>query len=132
MSSISQRLFALKQRKTQLLNIPRLGECVIQVPAERERAEIESTLGTATVKRLVVVHCLVDNVDLINPATGTRREEKEVWLADPAIPAMSKREIDRLGQLDSTVIDDLASAALDLMKMSQKDRTELLGEPAQP
>ena len=128
--SIREKLLSLKTRKTQLITVERLGECVIQSPDETKRAEIETALKADTAKRLIVVHCLVDGVDTINPATGKPRELNEVWLADPAIPALMKKDIDRMGVIDSSTIDDIATAALKLMRMSQEDQTDLLGEPA--
>ncbi len=123
--SIREKLLSLKQRHTTLLTIPLLGDITLQVPAETQRAEIESALGKAdTVKRLVVVHCLVEGVDL------TDRKENEIWMADAGKPVFRKTDIDSLGGINSTVIDDIAEAALKLMRMTQEDMQALLGEPA--
>ena len=128
--NLREKLLALKTRKTQLISVERLGDCVIQSPDETKRAEIETSLKGETVKRLIVVHCLVEGVSLTNPETGFPRELNEVWLADPALPALMKKDIDRLGGIDSSTIDDIATAALKLMRMSQEDQTDLVGEPA--
>lgn len=122
--SMRETLLSIRQRQTQLLHLPLLGTCVIQVPAEAQRAEIESALGATTVKRLMVVHCIVDGVDL------TDRKPGDIWLADPGQPVFRKTDIDQLGQTNSTVIDDIAEAAMKLMRMSQEDVSALLGEPA--
>jgi hypothetical protein len=42
---------------------------------------------------------------------------------------MMKKDIDRMGIIDSTTIDDIASAAMKLMRMSQEDQNVLVGEP---
>lgn len=130
--NIREKLLSLKTRKTQLINVERLGLCVIQSPDETKRAEIETHVKADTAKRLIVVHCLVDGVDLINPETGKERELNEVWLAEPAIPAMMKKDIDRMGIIDSSTVDDIASAAMKLMRMSQEDQNVLVGEPGKP
>lgn len=129
--NLRDKILSLKTRKTQLINVERLGHVVIQSPDETKRAEIETTLKAETAKRLIVVHCLVDGVELTNPETGLPRELNEVWLADPALPALMKKDIDRMGGIDSSTIDDIASAAMKLMRMSQEDQTNLVGEPAQ-
>lgn len=122
--SVREKLLSLRQRQTQLLSIPMLGAITIQVPAETQRAEIESAIGAATVKRLVVVHCLVEGADATDKKVG------EIWMADPASTVFKKSDIDSLGGINSTVIDDVAEAALKLMRMSQEDMAALLGEPA--
>lgn len=121
--STREKLLSLRQRQTQLLTIPMLGDVVIQVPAEGARAEIETALGALTVKRLIVVHCLVDGVDL------TDRKPGETWMADPGQPVFRKLDIDNLAAVNSTVIDDIVEAATKLMRMSQEDMSALLGEP---
>lgn len=119
--SIREKLLALKQRKTQIIHVDRLGLVVIQAPSEDERAKIETTLGGTEVKRLVVVTCVVD-------CDHTGREVGEVWLSDPQPKAFKPADIKLLGQSDSTAIDDISTAALTLTKMSQEDQTTLLGE----
>lgn len=119
--SIREKLLALRQRKTQLIHVDRLGPVVIQAPSEDERAKIETTLGGMEVKRLVVVTCVVD----CDPAG---REIGEVWLSDPQPKAFKPADIKLLGQSDSTAIDDISNAALALTRMSQEDQTTLLGE----
>lgn len=122
MSTTREKLLSLKQRQTALLTIPLMGDIVVQVPAETQRAEIETALGATNVKRLMVVHCLVEDVDL------TDRKPGDQWMADPGRPVFRKIDIDSLGAVNSTVIDDIAEAAMKLMRMSQEDVQSLLGE----
>lgn len=123
MKSVRERLLALKQRKTQLINVDRLGPVVIQAPDENERAEIETAIGAATAKRLIVVKTVVE-------CDPTGRELGEVWLADPLPKAFTAKDVQLLGPVDSTVINDITDAALELTKMSQEDQSTLLGESA--
>lgn len=122
--SLREKLLSLRQRQTQLVSIPMLGDVVLQVPAEMQRAEIETGLGANSVKRLMVVHCVVDGVDVAGRAAD------EIWLADPGTPVFRKSDIDALGKTNSTVIDDIAEAAIKLMRMNQEDTRSLLGESA--
>ena len=120
--SLRDALLSLKQRQTKWLQVPLLGDVIIQVPAETQRAEIETSTGAATVKRLVVVHCVVGNVDCSNRKPG------ETWMADPGEPLFRKSDIDSMGAVNSTVLDDIATAALALCRLSRDDMATLLGE----
>ena len=121
--STREKLLSLRQRQTQLVSIPMLGDVVLQVPSESQRAEIETALGAVNVKRLMIVHCVVDGVDVTGRAAG------ETWMAEPGKPVFRKTDIDSLGSTNSTVIDDIAESAMKLMRMSREDVQSLLGEP---
>jgi hypothetical protein len=92
-------------------NIPGLGEFQARSMSELERAELEAAAGDRTkVKRLAVIYSICD--------------------AKTKQPLFTTADLDGLGQVDSTVIDKLAAAALSHSEISETDIKSLLGEPA--
>lgn len=92
------------------LNIPGLGDFQARSLSELERAELEAAAGDRKkVKRLAVIYAICD--------------------AKTKQPLFSAADLDGLGNVDSTVIDKLAAAALSHSDISETDIKALLGEP---
>lgn len=120
--SIREKILNATALQCTLVAHPLIGSVVLQVPPEKERAEIEAAAGKPdTVKRLVVVLC-------VKESEAGDHKPGDTWMEPPLPCAFSREDIAQLAKTNSTLIDDLANAALKLMKISREDMASLMGE----